>query len=134
MITHFAIHKGADFVRSRIPGVKSWLGQHKSLAACEGERILGAVVFDGFTPFDCNVHVAIDDRRCVTRHVLKVIFSYPFVQLGLKRVSAQIPQSNIQSLRLAKHLGFTEEGRKREGMGDEDEIILGMLKSECRWL
>ena len=32
---------------------------------------MGAVVYDNFTPYECCVHIAIADRRCVTRQNIR---------------------------------------------------------------
>lgn len=124
----------AEFVRARIEKVMCWLDPHKSIAAFEGDRMLGAVVYDGFTPYDCNLHIALDDRRCVTPRTLRAVFAYPFEQLKLPRVTAQVGAGNVRSLNLVRKLGFVQEGVKRRGLGDEDELIFGLLRTECRWL
>lgn len=119
---------------ARLPKVMAWLGTYKSLAAIVGSRILGVVIYDGFTPYDCNLHLVIEDKHCLNRRTLRAVFRYPFEQLGLKRVTAQVPASNLKALDLDQRLGFTLEGRKILGCGDEDELILGMTRGNCRWL
>lgn len=123
-----------EWVRARVPKVERWLDGFRTLAAIEDGRVLGAVVFDGFTPFDCNMHIAIDDRRCVTRTILRLVFHYPFEQLGLARVTGLVPASNQAALDFDLRLGFRHEGRKVNALGDEDEIILGMTRETCKWL
>jgi RimJ/RimL family protein N-acetyltransferase len=133
MITLFA-NEGLDWARERIPKLEAWMGEPKSLAAMEGDRILGVVVFDAFTPYDVNMHIVIEDRRCVTRRILKQVFSYPFKQLGMRRVTGLVPASNVAALAFDLRLGFRHEGRKIHGAGDEDEIVLGMVAEGCPWL
>lgn len=123
-----------EWVRARIPKVECWLDGFRTLAAVDRGVILGAVVYDGFTPYDCNLHIAIDDKRCVTRAVLRCVFGYPFDQLGLARVTGLVPASNQAALDFDLRLGFREEGRKVKAFGDEDEIILGLLKEDCIWI
>jgi RimJ/RimL family protein N-acetyltransferase len=106
----------------------------KTLAVFDRDRILGAVVFDSFTFVDCDLHIAIEDKRCVTRETIRQIMAYPFEQLNLTRVSAEVSERNASSLELVQRLGFQLEGRKRQGEGDCDRLIFGMLKSQCRWL
>jgi RimJ/RimL family protein N-acetyltransferase len=133
VITLFA-NQGLDWARARIPKLEAWMGEAKSLAAMEDGRILGVVVFDAFTPYDVNMHIVIEDRRCVTRRILKEVFSYPFKQLGLRRVTGLVPASNVPALAFDLRLGFRHEGRKLHGAGDEDEIVLGMTRESCRWI
>lgn len=126
----------AEWVRARIPKVAAWLPGFKSIAALDPINcgIYGAVIYDGFTPFDCNLHIAIADRRCVTRRTIRAVFAYPFEQLGLSRVTAQVGAKNERSQRFVADLGFVCEGVKVNGLGDEDELIYGMTRERCRWL
>lgn len=126
----------AEWARERIPKVVSWLPGFKSIAAINESpaRTMGVVVYDGFTPYDCNMHIAIEDRRCVTRRVVRKAFAYPFEQLGLARVTALVGATNARSQRFVTDLGFVCEGAKSAGLGDEDELIYGMTRERCRWL
>lgn len=133
MITLFANH-GLEWARARIPKLEAWMGEPKSLAAVEDGRILGVVVYDAFTAHECCMHIVIEDRRCVTRRILKEVFAYPFKQLGLRRVTGLVPESNVAALAFDMRLGFRHEGRKKWGAGDEDEIVLGMTREGCRWI
>ena len=119
MITLVANLPGAqEWVQRQIPKVCAWLGQSKWLAALDDQGILlGTVVYDSFSPFDCCLHIVIRDRRCVTRRTVRAVFAYPFEQLKLARVTAQIAATNMDMLRLARHAGFTLEGTKRKGLG-----------------
>lgn len=123
-----------DFVLQKIGKIQSWMTPAKSISAWLDGKLLGAVVYDGFTPYDCNIHLAIDDRRCVTRQVLRKVFEYPFTQLKLDRVTALIPASNSVAVDFDERIGFTFEGFKRRALAGEDELIYGMLKTECRWI
>lgn len=123
-----------DFVLGKIGKIHSWMTPAKSISAWLDGRLLGAVVYDGFTPYDCNIHLAVEDSRCVTRHVLWSVFQYPFVQLGLDRVTALIAASNDASVDFCERIDFTFEGFKRRALAGEDELIYGMLKTECRWI
>lgn len=124
----------ADWVREKIPKVQSWMGEHKSLAAMEDGEIIGAVVYDAFTPYDCCIHVRLDKPGCKVPGVLKAVFGYPFEQLGLTRLTGLVGKSNQKGQELCTWLGFRFEGLKEKALGDEDEVIFGMLKSECPWL
>lgn len=132
------------FMANREP-IAKWLFQHfrdkhermmpdfRALAAVDGGRILAAVIYDCFYAKDCNLSLAIEDKRGVTRESLHIVFAYPFQQLGLVRVSASVAADNEPSLALMERWGFKREGVKRLGYGDRDEILFGMLRDECRW-
>lgn len=110
-----------------------FLPGYKAIAVFDGDRLMGAAIFDAFTPKDCNFHVRIADRRCVSRRVLRAVFDYPFRQLRLDRVSAQVMADNAESLKAVQKLGFVYEGAKRQKTW-ASQLQFGMLASECRWI
>jgi hypothetical protein len=105
------------------------------LLSADGERLVAGMVWDNFTPWDCTCAVAGDGtRQWMSREFLFRSFAYPFLQLGLRRMTALIAEDNADSIRLCQHIGFTPEGRRREGRGDCDELVFGLLRRECRWI
>lgn len=124
----------ADWVKEKIPKVQSWMGEHKSLAALEKGEIIGAVVYDAFTPYDCCIHVRLEKPGCKTPEVLRAVFGYPFEQLGLKRLTGLVGAQNDKGRKLVTWLGFHFEGCKASALGDEDELVYGMLASGCKWI
>lgn len=126
--------RAGEWVREKIPKVAQWTDGFKSLAALENGELRGAVIYDAFTPHDCCIHVRLDKPGCKARWVLKQVFGYPFDQLGLRRITGLVGKSNLKGQQLCSWLGFRFEGLKREGLGDEDEVIFGMTRSECPWL
>jgi RimJ/RimL family protein N-acetyltransferase len=110
-----------------------FLPGYKVIAVFDGDRLMGAAVFDAFTARDCNFHVRIADRRCVSRRTLRAVFDYPFRQLKLDRVSAQVMADNAASLEAVQRLGFVYEGAKRQRTW-ASQLQFGMLMSECPWV
>lgn len=98
-------------------------------------QLVAVAVFDNFSPADCHVHLASDgSRHWMTRAYLLAAFSYPFVQLGLRRITGIVPAKNTAALALNEHMGYVREGYSRHALPDDDVVILGMLRSECRFL
>jgi hypothetical protein len=123
-----------EWVREAIPKVRCWTEGFKSLAALENGELIGAVVYDAFTPYDCCIHVRLDKPGCKAPEVLRAVFAYPFEQLGLRRVTGLVGKSNLKGQQLCTWLGFRFEGLKKQGLGDEDEVIFGMTRDDCTWL
>lgn len=119
----------ADWVKEGFGG--HFLPGYKVIAAFDGERLLGAVVFDAFSDKDCNLHIRVEDKRCVSRRIIRAIFDYPFRQLGLERVSVQVMASNAKSIEFVQRLGFVYEGAKRMKAGSQ--LMFGLLLHECQW-
>lgn len=99
----------------------------------DGELVAG-VAFENCGLADINMHVASEGKNWLTRDYLVRCFYYPFVELGLRRVTGLIPKKNERSLRFATGLGFRIEGVARHALPDDDVVITGMLKEECRFI
>lgn len=107
----------------------------RAIAWGNDEHIRGAVLYERFSRFDCIMHVASDgDSNWFSRPMLFAIFAYPFVQCGLRRVTGTIASKNAASLRFAQHLGFEVEGLCREAAENDDLVVLGMLRRNCRYI
>ena len=122
-----------------------WAAAHYADAAVDGDtyaigleqsgEIVGVVLYNNFLEVACNMHVVSDGkRRWLTRDFLVHAFAYPFIQLGLNRVTAMVPASNTDALTLDLKLGFQLEGRMTEAMPGDDVVILGMLRRHCKWI
>lgn len=101
----------------------------------QGRRIIAAVVFDTFSPYNCYMHIASDGSATwMTRELLVKSFTYPFIQCGMLRVTGMVPAKNIATIEFDKHIGFEVEGRCKGALPDDDIIILGLTKSRCRFI
>jgi RimJ/RimL family protein N-acetyltransferase len=98
-------------------------------------NLVAVVVYDGFSECDCNMHIASDGTRAwMSKALLLSAFAYPFVQLGLLRVTGLVPADNADALQFDEHLGFVREGyHPKAGPGGKDLISLGMLRENCRF-
>lgn len=136
MIEIVANFPGIDaWILRRIDKMVCFMGQHHTLCAFGADgTVLAAVAFDAFTPYECSIHLVVDDARGVTRETLRRVFEYPFITCGFARLSATVAKSNDASRDFLKRVGFRFEGRKRAAIGGEDELMFGMLKTECRWI
>jgi RimJ/RimL family protein N-acetyltransferase len=125
----------AEWARQRIPHVPSWGEWCEAIGLEEDGELLAVVVFNFMSECDIAMHVAaIPGRRWLNREFLRVAFRYPFVQLKLQRVTGYVPEKNVDALRFDSHLGFQREGLMRRALPDDNVVVLGMLREECRWL
>jgi len=135
VITYRSDEGVAEWTRERIPGIERWMDKYMSFGVVRDDELVVGIVYDAFTGTDINMHQVIEDHRGVTRASLKAAFSFPFVTLNCQRVTGLVPSSNLAAQRLNAHFGFILEGRKRHAFPNgDDELIYGLLKSECRWL
>lgn len=97
--------------------------------------IQAVAMYNCFTDISCNIHVVSDGgRRWASRTFLREAFAYPFVQVGLKRLTALVPAKNTDALTLDLRLGFQVEGRMAEATDNDDLVVLGMLRRNCIWI
>lgn len=100
-----------------------------------GEEIVAGIVYDNFNGANICMHVgARPGVNWVSRKLLHLAFDYPFRQLGCRRVTGLVPESNVAARRFNEHLGFKVEARIRAGAPDGDVLIYAMFREECRFL
>ena len=104
------------------------------IARVDGERLLGGVIYQGYTGASIGIHMAGFDPHWASKDMLWVSFHYPFVQLGCKKLFAQVPAYNERALEIDRKLGFKEETRVRDVFPSGDLVVLSMIPDECRWL
>ena len=107
-----------------------------SLGFLLGGKLAGGVLFSDLRP-GCDVWISIyaDDKRWCSRRVLQTVFGIVFDFWGCRRANALIDTDNKASLRLAEGVGFRYEGKMRQYRENgRDVYVLGMLKSECKFL
>lgn len=97
-------------------------------------NILGVVIFSRFTTGNCEITVAAKDPRFITKRFAFAVAAYPFIQCGVRRVTAFIAVDNAKSLNLAQRLGFRIEGTAKHWFPDGDAHILGLLSEDCKFL
>lgn len=123
-----------DWAKERI-GVPSWGDWYETIGWEKDGQLQAVAVFSHYCGPDVVLHVAaIPGKRWLRREVLRAVFRYAFIQLGVRRITSHIPETNKDSIRFNLHLGFHLEGVKRNGWWDGDMLITGMIKSECRYL
>lgn len=96
--------------------------------------ILGVVVFSRFTPGNCEITVASQSPRFITKDFAYAVTAYAFMQLKCRRVTAFIAVGNDRSLKLAQRLGFRHEGTVRDWFPTSDAHVLGLLADDCKFL
>jgi hypothetical protein len=126
-------HEIAFWVSSRIDSLLP--GPYRSIGVICDNGIVAGFVFHGFVGHEIQCSMASDHPGWWSRDKLRFLFGYPFNQLGVRRITLTVARSNDKSLRLTRKLGFKVEGILRDGAPDgSDMVVLGMLKSECRWI
>lgn len=122
------------WAKARISECTEW-GKFRALGLITETEILAAVIYNDFSTTGCAIHLAaVPGRRWMTREFLFAAFDYPFNQLKYKRLTGYVASKNKEAQRLDEHLGFKREGLMRQMLPDDDVIIYGMLRHECRFI
>lgn len=123
----------AQQIAAAAPCVYSSAHDH-CLSRVKDGRLLGGVIFQGYTGASIELHMAGFDPHWITRDLIWATFAYPFIQLGCLKVIGRVAETNARALELDLKLGFIEEARIRDAYPDGDLIILTMRRDACRWL
>ena len=100
----------------------------------DGELIAG-VLYEGFNGVNCWMHVATTPGKKWTMEYLRYCFYYPFVEVGLQRVSGAVDASNELARRFDEHLGFRQEAVLHGAAADGGDVILYVMRREdCRYV
>lgn len=113
-------------------------GPCKTLAVSDGKQITCIVIYSKFDGYQCEIAIVSIKPTWATRTTIAMLLGYPFQQLGCNRINLVCRADNHKAISLAERLGFIRE-TKEEGLraycpDGTHAHILGMLKSECRWI
>lgn len=124
----------AEYVRQRAPHAENGFEKYEAIGVEEHGRLIAGVVYNEYRGNSMHVSIASESPRWASRRTLHALFSYPFNQLGVSRLTAYTGKSMANVREFLERLGFVEEGVMREGFADDDCVIYGMLRRECPWI
>lgn len=116
-------------------------GLYRAIGIVRDGRNIGGVIWHNYhednfgNPLLIEVTLATVDKHWATRHNIRELFYYPFIQLGVKRVQATCHRKAKRVRTTLKKLGFSFEGIVREAHPQGgDAAHYSILKNECFWL
>lgn len=96
-------------------------------------QLMGTALFDWRLSFEAHFSCAITDRRCLSRRLLKAMFTAAFARAI--RIVALVRLDHEDAIRQARTMGFKDEGYARRAVeGTWDALQLSMLHEDCRYL
>jgi len=133
------LHLGHDeivskWVAQRIPHVSEFENMKTIGVMSDDDVPIGAVVYHEFRGNDIQMSCAAESKRWLSKGVLAALFDYPFNYLKCIRVTAMTPSRNIGTRSFLEKVGFIQEGIMRKGFIDDDCVVYGMLRNECKWI
>lgn len=130
----FDKNRCAEFAANILSSEKCWGDWFQCIGWERHGELQAVVVFNDMTEHNIEATIAaVPSRRWLSKEFIRAFYRYPFVQLGVKRLTAHVRVSNAESLNIAERVGFRREGVARKWFGDEDAIVLGLLESDFRY-
>lgn len=136
--------------RATIASQQAWYRRYltdpddvRFIVEASGDRAVGICGLTGIRRRERTAHLTIllaepsTQGRGLGRAVLAALFRYGFGRLRLRRITAEVFESNTAAQKLYSSVGFVEEGRLRAAHRDpgsgriEDVIVMGLLPSEA---
>jgi RimJ/RimL family protein N-acetyltransferase len=123
----------ADWVGKRLDITN--FGPCTTLGIADEDGLIAGIVFNNYrSAIGMEASIASTSPRWCSRGTLAAIFGYVFDQVGCRRLTATTEAKNQPVRAFLCHLGFREEGLLRHGFPQDDAVIFGMIREECRWL
>lgn len=116
-----------------------------SLPVIEGMKGLGlekdgvlvaGVLYEGFNGHNVFAHIAAEPGgNWITKEFWRYCFYYPFVEMGVGRMTAYVEARNTQSIRFVEHLGFEHEALLTGAASDGGDVKLYVMRREdCKYV
>lgn len=134
-----------DTVRDTSGFVSNWVGTETDTTFHDGSmafgfiddgKLVGGIVLHDVRDTSCAIAIAVQTPRWCTQERLGEMFKVVFDELDKKFIYTLTPSRNTRALRLAKGLGFQQDGRMRKTAdgGEDDTIVMGMTRQDCMFL
>lgn len=100
----------------------------KGLVAYNGDKLVGAVAVDSWTPNSCRMHIAVDNMLIFKHGFPEEVYGWIFNECDKGVIVGATPAHLDKVLRFNRHVGFKEVYRIPDGY----EIGIDMVIQECR--
>lgn len=112
----------------------SWCkGRGTAIGRLKDGKLIGGVLYEDFTGANVVCHIA-GEEGWASKKFLYIIFHYPLIQIGCRRITAPVASNNTASINLMKKLGFELECKLEQANPDSDILIFRMFKDQCKFL
>lgn len=122
--------------------VAKWLGDKLGTEFTPPYEAIGILDKDGFRigaalfndRADRNIELTTYGPGAFRRDVCVWIAQYCFIKNDCLRITARTRVSNLHVRRVMEKFGWRHEGTLRDWYDDEDAVIYGMTRDDCRFL
>ena len=110
-------------------------GAYNAIGVVHKNEIVAGFIYHDWNPTYKTIQMtlAANTPRWGTRRIIEGLLHYPFVELGVQRITVLVNEKNHASLRLAEGVGFKREAVLEKAAGEYGNIlVLRLFISE--WL
>lgn len=112
----------------------TWIsGRGTAIGRLSGGRLVAGVLYEDWNGANVVCHIR-GIGNWATRDYLRIIFDYPFNQLGVRRITCPVDSSNTVSNHFVSRLGFSLECSLVGATPSGNLNIYRMTRDECRFL
>jgi RimJ/RimL family protein N-acetyltransferase len=127
-----------DAVLIRWAGERLGIADFRPCSTIGVERhgeIVAVAIYNNYRPPCIDITFVSSSPRWASKHVIRTMLRYPFVQLGCKRLTAVTAAQNVTARAFLQRLGFFQEGVHPDALPTGDAVSHGLLaKHAARWL
>ena len=106
-----------------------------AIGVARNGKVVAVALFANHQGPNIEVTFVTSTPRWASREMIKGILSYPFAQLGCKRVTAVTEECNDLARAFLERLGFRQEGIHPDAFPSGQGISYGLLRQDAeRWL
>lgn len=107
----------------------------RSFGVIRDAELVAIVVYSEYRHPNIEASIWSSTPRWATPPVLRALIQYPFLQLGVKRITATTEATNHRARGFLCRLGFREEGVHPDALPTGTAITYGLLRKDAaRWL
>lgn len=98
-------------------------------------QIKAAGLFDNYSGTNAFLHFSVAPKVGIPRDLLRLVFTFAFKELGLKRLSAAFPKARKDVCRLGQLCGFRFEAVLKGAASDGGDLMIHrLLPGDCQFI
>jgi len=107
----------------------------KGIVAMKDGEPVGVMLCDMWTHNSVQAHIGLSTPMCLKHGMLEEFFNWVFNVCDRNQILGLLPSNNLKSIKLVKHLGFTELTRLPDAVNfGIDYVVFRMFKDECSYI
>lgn len=108
-------------------------GRGTAIGKVKNGKLIAGILYEDCNGTNVVAHIA-GEGIWLDRSLMWLMFNYPFVQLGVNRITAPVNSNNAKSIAFLERIGFIMETKLHGATSNGDILLFRMFKSECKYL